>query len=269
MVIPQAPRWQKPYQYDPSQTLGHYILTNRSLYTCVTLGSERCPVCNNHIMLCVCAAAQLFRPMHTDKRQLMQFRSFCVGAGGQQHGTIGPKPCFYAAVELQIFASQPDTLAGCRETWRQWVYCGVLIGYIVIFNIGFNLLLAFLGRESPLLSSFVVLSGTNSFESSWSGMRWAAGPHVLRVHARQARQPTSSPTTVQRRRGKHAAVAGDALEEKRATRSIRHGTFGWRVVMLSSYKPAALGTGHAVLTEDALKEKEAAAKKERKGGIMQ
>ncbi len=92
-----------------------------------------------------------------------------MGAGGQQHGTIGPKPCFYAAVEVLIFVSRPDTLAGCRETWRQWVYCGVLIGYIVIFNIGFNLLLAFLGRESPLLSDFTVLSGTNSFESSWSG----------------------------------------------------------------------------------------------------
>jgi Plant PDR ABC transporter associated len=45
----------------------------------------------------------------------------------------------------------------CRETWRLWVYCAVLIGYIIIFNIGFNLLLAFLGR-APLRSipSFVI-----------------------------------------------------------------------------------------------------------------
>ena len=29
-----APRWQVPYQYDPSQTLGHFILSNRGLFTC-------------------------------------------------------------------------------------------------------------------------------------------------------------------------------------------------------------------------------------------
>ena len=32
-AIMQAPRWQKPYQFDPSTTLGNFILENRSLYT--------------------------------------------------------------------------------------------------------------------------------------------------------------------------------------------------------------------------------------------
>lgn len=29
-----AQRWQKPYEFNPSVTLGHQILRNQSLYTC-------------------------------------------------------------------------------------------------------------------------------------------------------------------------------------------------------------------------------------------
>lgn len=36
---------------------------------------------------------------------------------------------------------------GCREEWRIWVYVAVLIGFIILFNVSFNVLLYTLGRE--------------------------------------------------------------------------------------------------------------------------
>ena len=106
----QAPRWQKPYQFDPTTTLGNYILTNRSLYTYVVPGHTQHPAC--------------------------------------QSGTCTSCCCLHV-MPCNSDGLSSVTMLMCRETWRLWVYCAVLIAYIIIFNIGFNLLLAFLGR-APL-----------------------------------------------------------------------------------------------------------------------
>lgn len=101
----------------------------------------------------------------------------------------------------------------CRETWRLWVYCVVLIGYIIIFNIGFNLLLTFLGRACFAL---LVTSACHVDQRSVS----------------------------------------DSLDAVTVSwwRTMVKVTEGIRGIC------AAISGGQAVLTEDALAEKEAAAK---------
>ena len=64
-----APRWQTPYQYDPSQTLGHYILSNRGLFTCAPYDAPNAPVCPACRHLCERSYATLLH--EADQRTAM------------------------------------------------------------------------------------------------------------------------------------------------------------------------------------------------------